>query len=300
MTMIILTKIPSRISRHTLTPNTNYLNAAITNSTYRFGIFFGAAAVGTTITVNQELYGDDADAYIRQQIKFNMSKSGNAYTTVAGATKKPAYWYLDGVYSDTIVAELSAPVSLVDKDASTAAQVFYSVGFIFTDGVTLSEANLSAAANCPQHDIKNLIVGSNAWGANLGSNFINMRHPSAWGNRGGDKFAALLYNKADKDQTIDTQYDDSSVTLTNFTLTAIYNGGKLHCYINGIYIAGYAISESNVTYYGHGGTIPANSPLKVGAYMLGFQQASGSVTVTKYLVGSAAATEIAANYTQAA
>ena len=280
--------------------DTSFFDKAITNSTYRFGVYFGATATGTTMALNRELYGDDATSYIRQQLRYNMSKSGNAYSTISGATRRPAYWYLDGVYSDTIVAELSAPVALVDKSASTAAQIFYSVGFIFTDGETISTADVSSLTGMPAGEVKNLIVGSNAWGAALGSNFINMRHPSAWGNRGGDKFAALLYNKSSKDQTIDTAYNDSTVTLTNFTITAIYKGGKLHCYINGVYIAGYVISETNVTYYGHGGTLAANAKLKVGAYMLGFQQASGAITVTKYMVGSAAAVEITANYSEAA
>ena len=70
-----------------------------------------------------------------------------------------------------------------------------------------------------------------------------------------------------------------------------------------------ALENFRITYLSKKGVIPAlfadfknvaPELRKEMGMMLGFQQASGSVTVTKYLVGSAAATEIAANYTQAA
>lgn len=282
----------------------DYFNNGITNSTYRLGVFFGAAAVGTTMTLNRELYGDDADSYIRQTIKYKMSKSGNVYThqnvpaSPAAQNKHPGYWYVDGQYSTAIVAELSFDAIYVQTDS--VGQFFAGLGFILTDGVTAPGTDVSAVTKIPATDPKNLIITPQLYGVNIGSNFINVRNPDAWGNRGGDKFAALLYNKNNKDQTIKTQYDDATVTLSTITLTAIYNGGKLHAYVNGAYICGFNINESNVTYLGHGNAIAPGTPLKLGVYSIGYQQGSASATLTKYMVGSAATTEIAANYTEAA
>ena len=277
--------------------NTNYLNKAITSATYRFGVFFGAVSTNTQFTLKRELYGDDATSYIQDFMKYKMTNSGSNYVHQNSGTRSVSYMYLDNTFSTSIIAEVTSSASNVQN--YNIGQVWSGFGFIFTDGETKRTADISSAVPNPPTDLKTLIVLSDYYGINLGSNFINCRNPSSWGTRGTDKFVPLLYNKSNKDQTITTDYTDGT-DLTDVKITAVYHGGKIHAYVNGIYIAGYDINENNITYLGHGGTLPANAPLKVGLYSLGFN-ASASVTLTlnKYYAGAAADTEIAANYPEA-
>ena len=294
--------------------STLFMLQAMTGNSYKVGVFIGgSAALNSSVELVSYLKGDDAEAYIRGQVRRNMTRNGNVFTHAVGGTRNPSWMFIDGQYSNTIVAELTFDASLLEKSINPG-QIWAGVGFSFTDGATLiNEKIMDGTAQDPvdrlgfdsTNDPKQIFVLPTQYGIGMGSKYWSGRTPASWTGhnvQNSDKFDALEYNKTVHNRTVDTDYDTGD-PLTTITVTAIYNGGKVHAYLNGHYIAGYGINEgadgAGITYFGLGSQFPANAPLKVAVYMIGYPGGGASATLTKYMVGSAAAAEIATNYVDA-